>query len=82
MFAGKNFIAANSTMAVSNITISAQSESQVQQIMDAVKTNQGLPRDQQAHLNVTVIMDPAATSASQSSKMTSIVDTASQYIES
>ena len=77
--AGKNFIAANSSMAVSNITISAQSQQQVQEIMDAVKKNQALPKELQAHLNVTVIMDPAATNAS---KTVGLVDTASQYIES
>ena len=48
-------------------------------IMEAVKKNQALPKEQQAHLNVTVIMDPAATNAS---KAVGLVDTASQYIES
>ena len=47
--------------------------------MEAVKKNQALPKELQSHFNVTVIMDPAATSAS---KAVGLVDTASQYIES
>jgi len=51
--------------------------------MDAVKSNQALPKEQQAHLNVTVIMDPAAKNASaQATPALGLVDTASQYIES
>lgn len=60
---------------VQNVTISAQNEDHVKQIVDALNTHMGTKDNQKGHMNVTVVAAPKQ-------QTTGIVETANKYIES